>query len=91
MNDEKNKPLLVPLSDVQEKTAEWLVPGYMPRGQINIWAGDLDEAAKAAGISKNTLGRAKTKLRDRNILGMKSVGYGQDKAFYSFLIANDFS
>ena len=31
MNDEKNKPLLVPLSDVQEKTAEWLVPGYMPR------------------------------------------------------------
>lgn len=40
MNDEKNKPLLVPLSDVQEKTAEWLVPGYMPRGQINIWAGD---------------------------------------------------
>lgn len=40
MNDEKKKPLLVPLSDIQEKMAEWLVPGIMPRGQINIWAGD---------------------------------------------------
>ena len=40
MNNKGNKPLLVPLSDIQEKTAEWLVPGYMPRGQINIWAGD---------------------------------------------------
>lgn len=50
MNDEKNKPLLVPLSDVQEKTAEWLVPGYMPRGQINIWAGD-------GGSGKTTAGR----------------------------------
>ena len=50
MNDEKNKPLLVPLSDVQVKTAEWLVPGYMPRGQINIWAGD-------GGSGKTTAGR----------------------------------
>ena len=36
MNDEKNKPLLV--------------PGYMPRGQINIWAGD-------GGSGKTTAGR----------------------------------
>ena len=36
MNDEKNKPLLV--------------PGYMPRGQINIWAGD-------GGSGKTTVGR----------------------------------
>ena len=50
MNDEKNKPLLVPLSDVKEKTAEWLVTGYMPRGQINICAGD-------GGSGKTTAGR----------------------------------
>ena len=39
-NDEMKKPLLVSLADVQEKEAEWLVTGYMPRGQINILAGD---------------------------------------------------
>ncbi len=73
----------------QRQDAEKFIIDYLKGGKQNT--ADLDEAAKAAGISKNTLGRAKTKLRERNILGMKSVGYGQDKAFYSFLIANDFS
>ena len=73
----------------QRKDAEKFIIDYLKNGKQKT--ADLDEAAKAAGISKNTLGRAKTKLRERNILGMKSVGYGQDKAFYSFLIANDFS
>lgn len=40
MNNDEKKPLLVSLADVQEKEAEWLVAGYMPRGQINILAGD---------------------------------------------------
>ena len=73
----------------QRQDAEKFIIDYLKNGKQKT--ADLDEAAKAAGISKNTLGRAKTKLRERNILGMKSVGYGQDKAFYSFLIANDFS
>ena len=47
---------------------------------------DLDEAAKAAGISKSTLGRAKTKLRERGLLGGKSEGFGNNKTFYSYLI-----
>jgi hypothetical protein len=35
------KPLsLTPLSTVQEKEAEWLIPGYVPRGQITLLAGD---------------------------------------------------
>ena len=73
----------------QRQDAEKFIIDYLKGGKQKT--ADLDEAAKAAGISKNTLGRAKTKLRERNILDMKSVGYGQDKAFYSFLIANDFS
>ena len=47
---------------------------------------ELDEAAKAAGISKNTLNRAKTELRKRGLLGGKSEGFGNNKAFYSYLI-----
>lgn len=34
------KPLLVSLSDVEEKEAEWLVTQYIPKGQITVLAGD---------------------------------------------------
>lgn len=47
---------------------------------------ELDEAAKAAGISKKTMERAKTEMRKRGLLGIKSEGYGQAKVFYSFLL-----
>ncbi len=47
---------------------------------------ELDEAAKEEGISKNTLNRAKTGLRKRGLLGSRSEGFGNDKAFYSYLI-----
>ena len=47
---------------------------------------ELDEAAKAAGISKNTLNRAKTELKKRGLLGSTSEGFGNNKAFYSYLI-----
>lgn len=40
LNEKEKKPLLVSLSDVEEKEAEWLVWKYMPKGQINIFAGD---------------------------------------------------
>ena len=39
-NTNTNKPLLVSLSDVEEKEAEWLVPQYIPKGQITVLAGD---------------------------------------------------
>lgn len=38
MNSEKNS--LVPIAQVEEKTAQWLVPRYIPKGQITILAGD---------------------------------------------------
>lgn len=47
---------------------------------------ELDEAAKVAGISKCTLNRAKTELKKRGLLGSKSEGFGNNKAFYSYLI-----
>ena len=40
MNEKAKKPLLVSLSDVEEKEAEWLVWEYMPKGQIGVLAGD---------------------------------------------------
>lgn len=73
----------------QRQDAEKFIIDFLNNGKKPTK--DLDEAAKAAGISKNTLGRAKTKLRENNILGIKSVGNGQNKVFYSFLITNDFS
>ena len=47
---------------------------------------ELDDAAKAAGITKSTLGRAKTKLRERGLLSGRSEGFGNSKIFYSYLI-----
>ncbi len=49
---------------------------------------DLDEAANAAGISKKTMERAKTQLRKKKILQVKSEGYGNTKIFYSYLLDN---
>lgn len=40
MDNMKNIPLTVSLADVEEREAEWLIPGYIPKGQINIIAGD---------------------------------------------------
>lgn len=51
---------------------------------------EMDEEAKAIGISKNTLSRAKTSLRQRGELSIKSVGNGQNKVWYSYLIEKDF-
>lgn len=48
LGEESKKPFLVSLSEVEEKEAEWLVWQYMPKGQINIFAGD-------GGSGKTTL------------------------------------
>ncbi len=44
---------------------------------------ELDEAAKAAGISKNTLNRAKTDLSKNGMLKFRNEGFGRSKTFYS--------
>lgn len=57
-NENTNKPLLVPLSSVEEKEAEWLVPQYIPKGQITVLAGDGGSGkttiwcGQAAAVSK---------------------------------------
>ena len=66
-------------ADAERFIYEFLKNGKKPTAE-------LDEAAKATGISKNTLNRAKTELRKRGLLGGKSEGFGNNKAFYSYLI-----
>lgn len=68
----------------QRADAERFILDFLKNGKRPT--AELDEAAKAAGISKNTLSRAKTKLRERGLLGGKSEGFGNNKTFYSYLI-----
>ena len=42
------QPLFKPLSEYQEEEAEWIVPGWIPKGQISLIAAD-------GGIGKTTL------------------------------------
>lgn len=68
----------------QRADAERFIYDFLKNGKKPT--AELDEAAKSAGISKNTLNRAKTELRKRGLLGGKSEGFGGNKAFYSYLI-----
>ena len=68
----------------QRADAEQFIYDLLKNGEM--LTAELDEAAKAAGISNSTLRRAKEQLRNKKILGLKSEGYGQKKAFYSFLL-----
>lgn len=68
----------------QRADAERFIYDFLKNGKKPT--AELDEAAKAAGISNATLRRAKEQLRNKKILGLKSEGYGQTKAFYSFLL-----
>lgn len=72
----------------QRKDAEQFILDFLRNGKKPT--AELDEAAKAFGVSKATLGRAKTRLREKGVLGGKSEGFGQNKAFYSYLIDKDF-
>ena len=72
----------------QRADAERFIYDFLKAGKKPT--AELDEAAKAAGISKNTLNRAKTELRKRGLLGGKSEGFGNNKAFYSYLIEKTF-
>lgn len=68
----------------QRQNAEAFIMDFLKNGEK--LTAELDEAAKAAGISSATLRRAKEQLRNSKLLGLKSEGYGKNKAFYSFLL-----
>ncbi len=68
----------------QRQNAEAFILDFLKNGKKPT--AELDEAAKVAGISNATLSRAKTALRERGLMGMKSEGYGQNKAWYCYLI-----
>lgn len=68
----------------QRQDAERFIYDFLKNGKKPT--AELDGAAEAAGISKNTLNRAKTELRKRGLLGGKSEGFGNNKTFYSYLI-----
>lgn len=68
----------------QRADAEQFVIDFLRNGKR--LTADLNEAAAQEGISKNTLSRAKTELKRKKILGSKSEGFGQNKAFYSYLL-----
>lgn len=68
----------------QRQNAEAFIMDFLKNGKKPT--AEMDEAAKAAGISSSTLRRAKEQLRDRKILGFRPEGYGQNKMYYSFLL-----
>lgn len=65
--------------------AEQFIIDFLNNGKKTT--AELDESAEAAGISKNTLSRAKTELRKKKILGSKAEGFGNSKVFYSYLLS----
>lgn len=68
----------------QRQDAENFIIDFLKNGKRPTK--DLDDSASAQGISSGTLKRAKTQLRQRGIIGVKSEGYGKNKTFYSYLI-----
>lgn len=68
----------------QRMEAEDFITSFLRNGKKPT--AELDEAAKAAGISGKSLERAKTSLRQKKMLSGKSEGFGKEKIFYSFLL-----
>lgn len=52
---------------------------------------ELDEAAKARGISRSSLARAKTKMKKDGAIGYKAEGFGQGKTWFIYLIEKRFT
>lgn len=69
----------------QRADAEQFIIDFLNNGKKPT--AELDESAEAAGISKNTLSRAKTELRKKKMLGSKAEGFGNSKVFYSYLLS----
>mgnify|MGYP004460238707 FL=1 len=68
----------------QRQDAEQFIKDFLRGGKKPT--SELDEAAQAAGISRSSLTRAKTKLRKDNVMNVKSEGFGGNKVFYSYLL-----
>lgn len=68
----------------QRQDAEQFILDFLRNGKKPTR--ELDEAAKAAGISEKTMERAKTELRKHGLLGDGNEGFGKNKVFYSYLI-----
>ena len=66
-------------ADAQQFIIEYLRNGKKPTKE-------LDEAVQSAGISKRTLDRAKSELRNKKQLGSSNEGFGSNKVFYSYLL-----
>lgn len=67
----------------QRAEAENFILGYLQKGRQLTQ--DLDGAAQAQSISRNTLSRAKKNLKDSGLIGYRNDGYGKDKKWYIFL------
>ena len=60
--------------------AKQFIKQFLKNGEV--LTAELDEAAEVAGISRNTLGRAKTELSKSGILKFRNEGFGENKVFY---------
>ena len=69
----------------QRADAEKFIIDFLRNGKKPT--SELDEAAESAGISKNTLSRAKTELRKKKLLSSEAEGFGNSKVFYSYLLS----
>ena len=68
---------------VVEDTKEFIIDTLKERGQMEV--SELDELAKATGISKNAMRDAKAALKKEHTTHTWSIGYGKDKKFYMSL------
>ena len=68
----------------QRTEAEGFILEYLRSGKQPT--AELDAAAKARGISKSSLSRAKTKLSKDKVIGYKTEGFGTEKQWFTYLI-----
>lgn len=71
----------------QKDTAKSLLLECLEDGKEKEVA-ELDDLMKAMGISRNTLSRAKTELRQEGKIKTWSIGYGKEKKFFCRLSDN---
>lgn len=73
----------------QRTEAETFIFEYLQHGKQPT--AELDEAAKARGISKSSLSRAKAKMSKDRVIGYKAEGFGTSKQWFTYLIEKRFT
>ena len=68
----------------QRTEAEQFITEFLANGKQ--LTSDLDEAAKARGISRSSLSRAKSQMKKNGLINYKNEGYGASKQWYINLI-----